>query len=255
MSAEHAGQTAPANITQAMVLAAGLGTRMRPITDTLPKPLVSVGGKTMLDHALDRLAEAGVTDAVVNVHHLADQIEAHVQGRIVPRITISDERTQLLDTGGGVKKALPLLGESPFFHLNSDSLWIEPGGLPVGGNLARMADRFDARRMDILLLLARRETSFGFDGRGDFHLAADGRLARRGNEPAADHVYAGVAILTPSLFAACPDGPFSLNLLFDRAIGANRLFGLELQGRWLHVGTPEAIPGANALFAEAGPAR
>ncbi|MGL4728469.1 MAG: nucleotidyltransferase family protein, partial [Bosea sp. (in: a-proteobacteria)] len=164
------------NITHAMVLAAGLGKRMRPITDTLPKPLVKVGGKPMLDHALDRLAAISIAQAVVNVHYLADQIETHLASRTHPRITISDERAVLLETGGGVKKALRLLGDAPFFHLNSDSLWIETSENSTHSNLARMAMQFDPDRMDILLLLARRSTSFGFEGRGDFHLQPDGRL-------------------------------------------------------------------------------
>jgi MurNAc alpha-1-phosphate uridylyltransferase len=234
-------------IRRAMVLAAGLGQRMRPITDTLPKPLVRIGGKTMLDHALDRLAEAGVEQAVVNVHHLAAKIEAQVAGRTHPRVTISDERAALLETGGGVKKALPLLGEAPFFHVNSDSLWSETGC----SNIAAMARAWNPTRTDILLLLARRETSIGFDGAGDFFLDEDGRLTRRGAAARAPYVYAGVAIIEPALFADTPEGPFSLNLLFDRAIAAGRLHGLVLQGQWLHVGTPEAIAPAEAAFTAA----
>lgn len=236
-------------IRRAMVLAAGLGQRMRPITDRLPKPLVEIGGKAMLDHALDRLAEAGVEEAVVNVHHLADQIERHLAGRERPHVTISDERALLLETGGGVKKALPLLGDAPFFHLNSDSLWTEPSR----SNIAAMAEEWDAAAMDMLLLLARREESVGFDGAGDFFRAEDGRLARRGTATRAPYVYAGVAILKPGLFADTPDGSFSLNLLFDRAIERERLFGLVLEGRWLHVGTPDAIAPAEAAFAAGQP--
>jgi len=232
-------------IDRAMVLAAGLGQRMRPITDTLPKPLVTIGGKAMLDHALDRLAQAGVSQAVVNVHHLADRIEAHLEGRNTPRVTISDERAQLLETGGGVKKALPLLGDAPFFHVNSDSLWSESGR----SNLAAMASAWDEAAMDMLLLLARREDSVGFDGAGDFFCGAEGRLTRRGAAASAPYVYAGVAILKPALFTDTPDGPFSLNLLFDRAIAAGRLYGQALDGQWLHVGTPEAIAPAEAAFA------
>ncbi|WP_248308656.1 nucleotidyltransferase family protein [Bosea sp. 124] len=228
-----------------MVLAAGLGQRMRPITDTLPKPLVAIGGKPMLDHALDRLAEAGVEEAVVNVHHLAAQIEAHLASREQPRVTISDERAQLLETGGGVKKALPLLGSEPFFHVNSDSLWSET----QRSNMSAMAQAWDADGMDMLLLLARREGSVGFDGRGDFFLGDDGLLTRRGTAASAPYVYAGVAIMKPELFADTPGGPFSLNLLFDRAIAAGRLHGLVLDGQWLHVGTPEAIAPAEAAFA------
>lgn len=234
-------------IDRAMVLAAGLGQRMRPITDTLPKPLVQIGGKAMLDHALDRLAQAGVGEAVVNVHHLADRIESHLAGRTSPRITISDERAQLLETGGGVKKALPLLGERPFFHVNSDSLWSETGR----SNLLAMTERWDGAEMDMLLLLARREGSIGFDGAGDFFRDEAGRLTRRGAAASAPYVYAGVAILKPTLFSDTPEGPFSLNLLFDRAIAAGRLFGLVLEGQWLHVGTPAAIAPAEAAFAAA----
>lgn len=238
-------QTGSPPIRRAMVLAAGLGKRMRPITDTMPKPLVTIAGKTMLDHALDRLAEAGVADAVVNVHYLAGQIEARVAGRTSPRITISDERALLLETGGGVKKALPLLGDEPFFHVNSDSLWSEKGA----SNLAGMAAAWDAERMDMLLLLAEREGSVGFDGAGDFFRDAAGRLARRGKAASAPLVYAGVAIIKPELFADTPDGPFSLNLLFDRCIARGTLFGHLLDGRWLHVGTPEAIPLAEQAYA------
>jgi MurNAc alpha-1-phosphate uridylyltransferase len=242
-------QAASPPIRRAMVLAAGLGQRMRPITDTLPKPLVAIGGKAMLDHALDRLAEAGVQDAVVNVHHLAGQIEAHLASRRTPRIVISDERAELLETGGGVKKALPLLGDDPFFHVNSDSLWSETGC----SNMSAMAGAWDAARMDMLLLLARREGSVGFDGRGDFFRDEDGLLTRRGSAASAPYVYAGVAIMKPDLFVETPEGPFSLNLLFDRAIAAGRLHGLVLEGQWLHVGTPEAIPLAEEAFAAAGP--
>jgi MurNAc alpha-1-phosphate uridylyltransferase len=232
-------------IRRAMVLAAGLGQRMRPITDTLPKPLVTIAGKTMLDHALDRLAQAGVEEAIVNVHHLADLIETHVAGRSAPRIVISDERAELLETGGGVKKALPLLGEQPFFHINSDSLWSEAGI----SNIAAMASLWDASRMDMLLLLALRKTSVGFDGAGDFFRDEDGRLLRRGGAASAPYIYAGVAVMKPGLFADTPEGPFSLNLLFDRAIAAKSLFGLVLEGQWLHVGTPEAIAPAEAAYA------
>ncbi|MGO4737640.1 nucleotidyltransferase family protein [Bosea sp. 2KB_26] len=230
-----------------MVLAAGIGQRMRPITDSLPKPLVRIGGKAMLDHALDRLSEAGITEAVVNVHHLAEQIEAHLAGRTHPRIVISDERDALLETGGGVKKALPLLGSAPFFHVNSDSLWSEAGI----SNVAAMAEAWMPAEMDMLMLLARREDSVGFDGAGDFFQDADGRLTRRGQAPTAPVVYAGVIIMKPEIFADTPEGSFSLNLLFDRLIARKRLFGHVLQGQWLHVGTPEAIAPAEAAFAAA----
>ena len=188
---------------RAMVLAAGLGTRMRPLTDTLPKPLVQVAGKPLLDHVLDRLADAGVETAVVNVHHLADQIESHLKGRTRPQIVISDERGELLDTGGGVVKALQLLGDEPFFHMNSDTLWIEG----VTPNLPRLARSVRSRRAwTSLLLLASTTASIGYDGRGDFAMAPDGRLARRAEREVAPFVYAGAAILSPALFADAPTG-------------------------------------------------
>lgn len=229
---------------RAMVLAAGLGQRMRPITDTLPKPLVRIAGKTMLDHALDRLAAAGVERAVVNVHHLPEQIERHVAGRVMPAIDISDERQELLETGGGVAKALPLLGKDPFFHLNSDSLWIEAGE-PA---LSLMQASWGPERMDMLLLLADRATSFGYAGQGDFHRDDAGRLRRRERDGSAPFVYAGVAIIKPELFAGAPSGPWSLNLLFDRLIADGRLHGVALKGEWLHVGTPDAIAPAEERF-------
>jgi MurNAc alpha-1-phosphate uridylyltransferase len=234
-------------IRRAMVLAAGLGQRMRPITDTLPKPLVRIGGKAMLDHALDRLAEAGVEEVVVNVHHLAGQIETHVAGRTSPRIVISDERAALLETGGGTKKALPLLGDGPFFSVNSDTLWSETGI----SNLTAMAQAWDPARMDMLLLLARRETSVGFTGAGDFVSDEAGRLTRRGQAASAPYIFAGVSVLTPAFFAGTPDGSFSLNLLFDRAIATGRLFGHVLEGQWLHIGAPHEIAPAEAALAAA----
>ena len=233
-------------IDRAMVLAAGLGKRMRPLTDTLPKPLVPVAGKALIDHVLDKLADAGVTQAVVNVHHRADQIEAHVKGRARPRIVISDERGELLDTGGGIVKALPHLGAAPFFHMNSDTVWIEG----VTPNLSRLAAQFDAARMDILLLLASTATSIGYDGRGDFNMAPDGRLSRRAERQVAPFVYAGAAILNPAIFADAPTGAFSLNRMFDSAADAGRLHGLRLDGTWMHVGTPEAIKAAEAAILE-----
>lgn len=232
-------------ITSAIVLSAGLGQRMRPITDTTPKPLVAVGGRAMIDYCLDRLAEAGVERAVVNVHHLADKIEAHVAGRTRPRILISDERDRLLETGGGIKRALPLLGPGPFLALNSDSLWIE-GPQP---NLVRFVGAWDPERMDALLLLAPTATSLGYDGRGDFRMDAAGRLTRRTEREVTPFVYAGVAIYKPELFEGTPEGSFSANLVFDRAIERERLYGLRLDGQWLHVGTPEAIPMADERIA------
>jgi MurNAc alpha-1-phosphate uridylyltransferase len=228
-----------------MVLAAGLGTRMRPHNGQIPKPLVTIGGKALIDYALDRLADAGVERAVVNVHYLADQIERHLASRQRPQIIISDERTELLGTSGGVVKAMPALGGGPFFHVNSDTIWVDS----VAPNLLRLADRFDAARMDALLLLAPTATSIGYGGRGDFTMTPDGRLTRRGERQVAPFVYAGAAILTPAFFAGVPAGPASMSPLFDRAIAAERLYGLRLDGLWMHVGTPEAVKAAEAALA------
>ncbi len=229
---------------RAMVLAAGLGTRMRPFNGEVPKPLVSVGGKALIDYVLDRLADAGVERAVVNVHHLADQIERHLAPRERPRIIISDERRELLGTGGGVIKALPELGAGPFFHVNSDTVWIDG----VRPNLVRLAAAFDPARMDALLLLAPTAASIGYAGRGDFAMASDGRLARRGERDVVPFVYAGAAILTPAFFAGVAAGPSSMSPLFDRAAEADRLYGLRLEGLWMHVGTPDAVKAAEAAI-------
>jgi N-acetyl-alpha-D-muramate 1-phosphate uridylyltransferase len=228
----------------AMVLAAGLGTRMRPLTDTKPKPLVQVAGKALIDRVLDKLAAVGVKTAVVNVHYLADQIERHLAKRKKPKIVISDERGQLLDTGGGVAKALPLLGDAPFFHVNSDTLWID-GETP---NLTRLVQSFDPAKMDALLLLAPAKGSIGYGGSGDFSLHADGHLVARVTGTQAPLVYAGVAILAPALFQAAPEGAFSLTALFERAAAKGRLHGLRLEGQWMHVGSPDAIAAAEAAI-------
>jgi len=228
----------------AMVLAAGLGERMRPLTDKLPKPLVPVAGKPLLDHVLDRLADQGVERAVVNVHYLADLIENHLAPRRKPQIVISDERAKLLNTGGGVVKALPKLGAEPFFHINSDTIWIDG----VRPNLERLAESFDPGTMDALLLLAASNDSIGYAGRGDFIMATDGRLKRRPEREMAPFVYAGAALLRPELFKDAPDGAFSLTALFDRAAEAGRLHGLRLEGVWMHVGTPGAIAQAEAAI-------
>lgn len=228
-----------------MVLAAGLGKRMRPLTATTPKPLIRVGGKALIDHTLDRLRDAGVVEAVVNVHYLADLIETHLKRRARPAIIISDERPRLLDTGGGISKALPLLGNEAFLLANSDSLWLDG----PRSNLVRLIEAWAPERMDILILLAATATSVGYDGPGDFRMDAAGLLSRRGEGQVTPFVYAGVAMLKPALFAGAPDGPFSLNLLFDRAIEAGRLHGLRLDGRWIHVGTPHAVRLANEELA------
>ncbi|PSJ58062.1 nucleotidyltransferase family protein [Kumtagia ephedrae] len=230
----------------AMVLAAGLGVRMRPITDTLPKPLVKVAGKALLDWGLDSLAAASVEKAVVNVHYLPDQIVAHVAARPVPEIVISDEREGLLDSAGGIVKALPALGGEPFFVLNADTFWID-GPEP---NLRRLAAQWDSERMDILLLLSALENATGHSGGTDFLLAADGRLARAAGAPSG-LIYAGAGILHPRIFAGVPVAKTSLNRYFDQAIAAGRLFGMPLSGSWITVGTPDAIQPAEAAVARA----
>lgn len=221
----------------AMVLAAGLGTRMRPITDTLPKPLVRIAGRTLLDWGLDSLAAAGVSRAVVNVHYLPDQIIAHVAGREHPAIMVSDERAGLLDSAGGIVKALPLLGEKPFLLLNADTFWIDRGT----PDLDRLALEWDEQRMDILLMLADLSSATGHSGGTDFLLGGDNRLTRAKGDPAG-LVYAGAAILHPRIFGGAAVEPASLNRYFDAAIAAGRLYGMRMNGHWITVGTPDAIP-------------
>ncbi len=221
----------------AMVFAAGLGTRMRPMTDTMPKPLVEVGRRTLLDHMLDRFVEGGVARAIVNVHYRADQIEDHLRGRTQPDITISDERGKLLDQGGGIRKVLPLLGDGPFFIANTDAIWTDERENVV----AALADVWDPARMDVLLLVAQREGAIGVDWPGDFHLQQVGQLVRRTGEEEADYVYAGVGIMKASLFATFTDDVFRLAPSFFDAATRGRLHGHVLRGRWLHVGTPQAV--------------
>jgi N-acetyl-alpha-D-muramate 1-phosphate uridylyltransferase len=241
------GATTPLSIDTAIVLSAGLGTRMAALNGKLPKPLIRLNGKPLIDHVLDRLAQAGVRRAVVNVHHYADLIEAHLKGRAAPRIIFSDERARLLDTGGGVKKALPQLGPRPFLIHNADSVWIES----VGSNLARLIACWDADRMDCLLLLAPTSISPGYQGRGDFRLEADGRICRRGEQDVVPFVFAGVSIAHPRLFEASPEGAFSLNLLWNRSIAAGRAWGMRMEGVWMHVGTPEALAQAEQCLNDA----
>jgi MurNAc alpha-1-phosphate uridylyltransferase len=230
----------------AMVLGAGLGMRMRPLTDELPKPLVKLDGRALIDHVLDRLHAAQIKRAVVNVHYKAAQLIAHLEQRSQPPIVVSDERKQLLDTGGGVKNALKLLGADPFVIHNSDSVWLEG----VGSNLERLFRAWDDRTMDSLLLLAPGVTSLGYEGRGDFFLAQDGRIRRRGEREYAPFVFTGVSLAHPRLFEGSPDGAFSLNVLWNRAIEAGRVHGLRLEGIWMHVGTPEALKDAEVLIRE-----
>ena len=230
-----------------MVLAAGIGKRMRPLTDTRPKPMVEVAGRMLIDRNLDRLAAAGVMTAVVNLHHFGNLLEAHLKTRNSPKIIFSDERALLLDTGGGVANALPRLRAASFFLVNSDSLWLERDS-----NLARLAAGFDPAKMDALLLLARPENTVGYEGKGDYFLNGGGRLRRRAATETAPFTYAGGAILSPRLFDGAPTGSFPLLALFDRAEASGRLFGLELLGKFLHVGTPAAIAPAETALRQHG---
>jgi N-acetyl-alpha-D-muramate 1-phosphate uridylyltransferase len=239
--------TTKAPITQAMVLAAGLGTRLRPITDTMPKPLVPVAGKPMIDYGLDALADARVTRAVVNVHHFADRMEAHLAAYPRLDILVSDERDQLMNSGGGLKKGLALLATGTVFVMNADLFWIgEKPGEPT--NLDRLAGFFDPETMDMALLCVPLERTTGHNGKKDFQLDPDGRLSRYvdGDNPV---VYAGAIVMQTSLLKDAPDDAFNLNIYFDRAIEKGRLFGIVMDGEWITVGTPDALPAAEAMIA------
>ncbi len=229
----------------AMVLAAGLGTRMRPLTNDRPKALVEVRGRALIDHVLDRLADAGVEKAVVNVHWFADRLETHLARRTRPEIVISDERAELLETGGGLKKARGLLGDDPVFVANIDSVWTDRARTP-GGALGDLIRLWDPARMDAALLLARRDGAIGFEGHGDFFLGEDSRLTFRGEAPAAPFAYMGVHITRPGYADAGPDGPFSLSPLWRKSAAEGRLFGCVLDGDWMHVGDPAARDAAEA---------
>ena len=234
-------------LKKAMVLAAGLGTRMRPLTNDRPKALVEVQGCALIDHVLDRLADAGVTEAVVNVHWFAERLEQHLAARgRAPEIVISDERAELLETGGGLKKAHALLGDDPVFVANIDSVWIDRGDA-----LADLVRLWNPDTMDAALLLARREGSIGFEGDGDFFLGDDGRLTFRGEAPSAPFAYMGVHITRPGYADNGPNGPFSLSPLWRKSATEGRLFGCALDGDWMHVGDPQARDEAEAKLAGA----
>ena len=228
----------------AMVLAAGLGKRMRPITSTIPKPLVEVRGKALIDYGLDALQRAGVERAVVNVHYLADLMQAHLRRRTGLVIAVSDERDRLLESGGGIVRALSLIGSEPFYVVNADTFWIDG----FRDNLQLMAELWDPVRMDVLLLIADMRQATGYEGRGDFAMDVEGRLRRVAERDMSPFIYAGAAILKPELFAGMAEETFSLNRIFDQAIETGRLHGVRLDGLWFTVGTPEAIPLAEAAF-------
>ncbi|MDE2135472.1 MAG: nucleotidyltransferase family protein [Alphaproteobacteria bacterium] len=235
---------------RAMIMAAGLGTRMRPLANDLPKPLVKVGGKALIDHAMDRLAAAGVTTMVVNLHYKADLVKEHLARRKGFEIVYSDESDGLLGTGGGVAKALSHFGSEPFFIHNSDTVWVEG----YGAALERMKSRWDPADMDALLLMAPMVTAMGYEGTGDFMMDTAGRLTRVPPSRVSPFAYPGVQIVHPRLFENLPSGGFSTNVLWDRAIEKERLFGVRLDGVWIHVGTPEAVAEAEAYLADLAPA-
>ena len=227
----------------AMILAAGMGKRMRPLTASQPKPLVRVAGKPLIDHALDRLEDAGVAKAVVNVHYLADALEAHIVGRAAPAVTISDEREKLLETGGGMLKALPRLPD-PFFSLNSDNIWLDG----PSSAFHDLSNRWNPDEMDALLLVVPHARAVNFSGAGDFHMDPLGRLRRRISGRIAPFIYTGIQLVSHRLMREAPEGAFSTNLLWNRAIEEGRLFGASFTGQWFEVGTPEAIAPTEAAL-------
>jgi len=229
---------------RAMILAAGLGERMRPITDKKPKPLIEVNGRALIDHALDRLADSGVEEVIVNLRYLGDMIERHLNLRDEPAVRFSWEKDQLLDTGGGIREALPMLGTGPFWVINSDALWLN-GPTDM---MTRMSEAWNDETMDGLLLLHSTVDAYGYDGLGDFCAEADGRLIRRPEMEVAPWLFAGIQILHPRLFEDAPDGPFSLNRLYDRALEAERLYGMVHDGEWFHVGTPDGLDEAEEFM-------
>ncbi|MBV7267282.1 nucleotidyltransferase family protein [Erythrobacter ani] len=227
----------------AMVMAAGYGKRMRPLTASQPKPLVRVAGKALIDHALDRLDENGIANAVVNVHYLADALEAHVLDRRSPRITVSDEREELLETGGGMVKAQPNLPD-PFFCLNADNIWLD-GPRDAFRDLSA---RWNPDEMDALLLVVGHAGAANFSGQGDFHMDSVGNLSRREPGRIAPFIYTGIQLVAHRLLRDAPDGKFSTNILWNRAIEEGRLYGVAFTGTWFEVGTPQAIaPTEDAL--------
>lgn len=235
--------------THAMIMAAGLGTRMRPLTLDRPKPLIEVQGKALIDHVIDRLANAGVTTIIVNVHHHADMIEKHLAKRKDVEIRISDEREELLDSGGGVYKALDQFAGRPFFHVNSDTVWAEG----TGRALDRLKARWNPEAMDALMLLAPTVNTVCYEGRGDFMMDAEGRLSRVPEHRVSPFVWMSVEIVHPRLFAGAPGGKFSINPLWDAAIAKSRLYGVRLDGVWMHIDRPDAVTASEAFLADLAP--
>jgi len=233
----------------AMILAAGFGKRMRPITDKTPKPMLKVEGRSLLDHSIDHLVAAGVARVVINIHHLGQQIEQHISRRSDIEIVISDETDEILETGGGVTKALPHLGDDPFFVINGDALWLD-GPTPA---LQRLAESWNEEQMDGFLLLHSTVEAYGYDGMGDFVVDPVGQLTRRPEREISPYLYAGIQILHPRLFKDAPDGAFSMNLLFDRAMENERLYGMVHDGDWFHIGTADGLSQAENYFRQRFP--
>lgn len=231
----------------AMVLAAGLGKRMRPLTASRPKPLIEVAGQALLDHVLDKLAAAGVEKVVVNVHYLADAVEAHLSKNPDLKVAISDERSLLLETGGGLVKAAPLIDSDPFLVVNSDNLWVDG----PADTLKLLASHWDSAKMDALLLLVPHARAQNHGGRGDFHMNRQGRLRRRNPSHVAPFVYTGIQMVSKRLLREAPEGPFSTNILWDRAIEEGRCFGAVHQGLWFDVGTPQSIKATELTLEDA----
>lgn len=233
-------------VETAMVMAAGLGKRMRPLTETRPKPLVEVAGKAMIDHCFDKLAEAGIGKAVVNVHYLADMMEAHLAALPYPiEIRVSDERAQLLETGGGLAQAKSMIDEDNFFCINSDNLWTDG---PTN-SLHQLAEQWDEDKMDALLLLVPRGSAHNYQGTGDFHLDDENRISRKLPDQQAPLIFSGIQLISKRLLRDAPSGPFSTNIFWERAIGEGRLFGMVHQGEWFEVGSPQAIAPTEAALA------
>ncbi len=235
------------NITRAMIMAAGFGTRMRPLTNTIPKPLVKVQGRALIDHVMDRLVAAGVKTIVVNIHYMGDQIKAHVEKRKDVEIIISDETDSILDSGGGIFKALPHFKGEPFFHANADTVWVEG----ASHALDRLKAAWNTDEMDALMLLASTVTTVCYDGRGDFMMDADGRLSRVPEGRISPFVWMSMEILHPRLFDGMQPGKFSINPLWDKAIAKGRLYGQRLDGVWMHIDRPEAVKQSEEYLAYA----
>ena len=233
-------------IKTAMLLAAGLGTRMRPLSEKTPKPLIEVAGRTLIDRLIDKLVAAGFEKAVVNAHYLADQLEAHMKRHVDIEIAISDERDLLLETGGGVVKAAPMLGNEPVLILNTDSCWLDENDT----TFTDLIDQFDEARMDALLLLARRDHSMGYDGQGDFFLDEEGRLVRRGDKPESPYAFAGAYIMNPCLVSDRKIEPFSANVYWNESLAKGRLYGAVMQPYWMHVGDPQSRDKAEEFLYE-----